>query len=85
VEVGNGEPCAGVEVGKAGQLGQVLAAAAARPHPRPAHQAWLRQLLNNRRRILRILCTGATQKVKMGLQNPLEKPIEIADFDRIKK
>jgi hypothetical protein len=47
VEVGNGEPCAGVEVGETGQLGQVLAAAARpRPHPRPAHQARLRQLLN---------------------------------------
>jgi hypothetical protein len=39
-----------VEVGKAGQLGQVLAAAAPRPHPRPAHQARLRQLLNRRRK-----------------------------------
>ncbi len=55
MEVGNGEPCAGVEVGEAGQLGQVLAAAAPSPrHPRPAHQTRLRHLLNNRRRILRI-------------------------------
>jgi hypothetical protein len=51
VEVGDGEPCAGVEVGKTGQLGQVLAAAA---RPRPAYQPRLRQLLNNSRRILRI-------------------------------
>jgi len=70
VEVGNGEPCAGVEVGEAGQLGQVLAAAAPSPrHPRPAHQTRLRHLLNNRRRILRILCTGAKpKKVRRGFK-----------------
>ncbi len=48
MEVGNGKPCAGVEVSKAGQLGQVLAAAA--PRPRAAHQPRLRHLLNRRRK-----------------------------------